>query len=367
MKRYLLLLMLYSTFYAQEIIFTIATCNMLRHSSYRRYALQPSTAQAHALSDTELLTQTQRRNLFSQAFHDPLQFKGVDILCLQEWDAHIADMRTIPYNLFTTQRLGLVSAETTIRFVDVATLINSSQFSVIEQHILELSVQTGQPKADRGLLLILQSVKQPQCKLSITNCHIPWHTEHEAHLQLHKVQEIITASTQHAAHHRAPIIICGDFNYNTYAENSTHNYFAKRDKRPYQPLQQLFPLQYWVDAGYWDADFDQQKVLPTSYMEGFERNDYIFFTKEPLQKKAGSWKLELVGLSIYPSDLRNLLKHRKRTGTLGEFDISIDGPVADGYFSDHAILKATFKLTIQDRLSEFMKNLELDLRNLMSK
>lgn len=363
MKRYFCLLILTYTLTAEEFIFTLATCNMLRHKSYVYYATQQiRPADKAPLTPQELLTQDQRRNIFTQAFIDPLQFKDVDIICLQEWDQHIG--QTIPAHLqfFSTQRTAPLGAETQIRFVDVATLINTQKFSVIDTNILELELKPGQ-KADRGLLSRLKfNNAQSAPSLCVVNCHIPWHNEQERVQQLAHVQNILRLSKPPSIEQQNPLIICGDFNYNTYYEHNIHGYIPKDETRPYAHLANAFPKSYWVDAGYWDADFDEQKVLPTSYMEGFERNDYIFFTREPATQ-AASWKLELVKFSVYPTDLRNLLKHRKRSG----FDIAIDGPVSDGYFSDHAIVKATFKLTITDRLPEFMKNLELDLRSLLSR
>lgn len=340
----------------EEITFTVATCNILSENAY-------STQVKH-----QEKVSFQNR---TQSFITALQKNDPDIMCLQEIDenwssffTHTNEIAQLGYAFIYD--INAKNQADKPNFV-VGMLYKTNKFSIYTSkniHIISENIKNVHHRRNRALTAILQyNLDSRKPKIAFISCHIPQddtvkdgrYTIYEDYLATvikYGTTEVGPKAKQiNNILEEFPVIICGDFNYNTYIQSSSSSYPSSKSSKPWKTFDTFFPVSTWntpilesfpndQDSNKTFAERAQNLSLnPTSYYYGFSLIDYIFYTKQLPSKK---WILKATSYTAYPDDLKLLLKHVKPAG----YQENIDGKLSSDYFSDHAIIKVTFKLTI---------------------
>lgn len=305
-----------TTLYAEQI--TIKSCNVLYDGYYQKWAV-----------GVEKMPLSQRSTLLVSAFNDNQQFQGSDILCFQEWDT----TNDVLDNLLTSQgyeyeNLSYNGFCTPTKCPDkcpegllIAWKIN--KFVLRKNSMIHKFYDTRTSKNQcRALGVTLESVATGMF-LHVVSLHasfiMGYDNRYESVLeQLNTIKNAVNQLPVDAA------FICGDFNYNTHSSKELH--FPNRELS-------LEDAQHWLPglttAGWKRAQSDIIKTSwPTVFgYTGFETVDYILYTGNATLTSYGQ----------YPENPRNLIKHTKVNDDEG-------WDYAD-YFSDHAIISATFEMS----------------------
>ncbi len=296
---------------------TAATCNVLYEPYYIQYV------------DQYPIAIKKRCSLFKQALRPGHILNGCDILCFQEWPYNPGELRKqfeqevvmvnghketkydyfnnnreVQYKRFNNTLLDAYSPNDYYYIIDsiaqkdgVLTLINKHKFTILSY---EFMVFTPNKKM---MVAHLQTKKKKA--IGIINTHIPFmlNEDHADHFSIIK-------DTIDRAPKNLPWIICGDFNYSVLQGTD------KLNKKKYNKLQ------HYVHEMKSNADMLPLVPTSTGAQQGFNLNDFIFYSKQFTVKN----------LIYSPENPNNLLRHVNQ-------DIK-----HIKHFSDHAIIKMALEL-----------------------
>lgn len=306
--------------------FTIASCNVLYHSYYAGFYRQNDIKKiSKGIEDlraqginfmsevdkikaikAEVIPIGTRRAFFRDAFNDVQEFKGADILCFQEWPYKDPE----PFkNRVEVSTFGF--EPTAYKFFD----LDSWKYRLDGTRIgckISLVSQVSEPYGEGFKQLDSKGVLQPGnkgfcfIKFKFAGTDIGIITGHfgfgDELLKTH-----LTNITNYIAWKSGlkKWIICGDFN---------------SDKN-YQIIQESFkPSDGWKEIQDWEANELTHRTGEDEYKD----YDYMIYKGVELNEKP----------SIFPKSLDQLLSHNTNQ--------SSNPP---RYFSDHAILRATFGIS----------------------
>lgn len=301
--------------------FTLATCNVLYEPYYVHY-VEPGNV---------LISVGWRSRAFKHALHDSDALGSKDILCFQEWPykarmLHAHKNQIVLVNGLKEEKKGayvdqfqdrqpkefneyLREAYSEQRYAyiidehaqadGVMCVINKSKFNVID-------IEFRLFEKTKKMVMVLLNYHNSSKRLLLVNAHLPLFDQEKYIKQMVKA-----AQHWHRADH---VIVCGDFNYDIWKQASAE------------------PSDYKIKKLL--SHFDQMKAsvqnlkLPTAVSglgNEYRLVDYILYSQTLKMTKIEQFP------PLKPIDKSILIKHEGQEGSVR------------AYFSDHAILRATFK------------------------
>jgi hypothetical protein len=287
--------------------FTIATCNVLFHPYYQTYF------KGDKKNPQEFVAIATRLEAFEASLQNPHALGNLDIICFQEWDYTNVAWETLLKKYYPDLDYWHIKDKKATHD-GVYTVINRSKFSYMykgDPFVRNLKKESTKEFCWILLEIIEPSFKKtPSAMLGIINAHLP-HASFDPIDFKHSLQQIVQKYSEHIS---AGWIVCGDFNFNILDVNNDYK-----------------NLQLYFNSAMWTSSFEQEQSNPsaTSYANGAQYNDYIFYKKR---------HLNLVNIFHFPIGVTDLIKHTPAKKG--------DGPwYSKTYFSDHAIVRATFEIT----------------------
>jgi len=299
---------------------TLATVNTLAQNPYQMVRQQFQQRPAPEMPINL------RKYLFANAVKNPYMLKNTDFICVQEWDTSLAS---------GISGYGYVGAHT--QKLTAGIFYEKRRWHLKEHEMITIQHDGKQKFAP--IATFYDTYRRDTRYITIASCHLPGGVSQQD--KSSHVGQVRDAAYKQAHKYNAHIIIAGDFNFNTYSQQ--HYGYPAKPQQAYH-VNQLASMmqsrkQFFYDAASYvhtkmdtgDIAFDpilqtpDPKYLPTSYNDGFERMDYIWYSPQ----------LNPIQYRMFPvSDaLWHLVAHGKNARR----------PYYSYYFSDHATLRAVFR------------------------
>lgn len=295
------------TAHAQQIV--IKSCNVLYDRHYQKWA-----------KDVKKMELKDRTDLLIKAFDDPQQFLGADILCFQEWD--VADADGFLHDVLVQHGYDYKKVSTYESDPADGLLIawNAKEFVLRKDPIIHTFFDTrSNQDSQRAVGVTLESA-QTGAFIHVISLHAAYIFGYEKYCEsiLHQLNAIKSFMQNVDA-----MFICGDFNYNIHSSQSLA--YPNRELSEEEAQSRIFGL---TEFDWHNARAEMNTTSnPTLFgYTGFELVDYILF----------KGNAKILSYKQYPEDPKLLIKGSK----------PLDGEGDDyaNYFSDHAIISATFQI-----------------------
>lgn len=277
---------------------TVVTSNTLAEAPYSKHAT------------TDRMPLKVRQHFWKTALRNPYIFYDADIICVQEWDQRLARGMS---------GYGYVGAQ-------IQNGMTSGIFYDKNRWYLHTSKQIafgGKPQDCRVATL---TDAQRNTTVTIASCHLPSRRkESESH---NDIQRVLAEAHKQARTYNSHIIMAGDFNYNTYHAHMA-SYPARGNTKSTNGLRNTMQPLYDVATQHTTPAGHNASDIPTAYDNGFTRMDYIWATPD----------MQCTQYRSFPDfqSLSQVIKHTKAANM----------PDYGYHFSDHATLRATFKIPHQ--------------------
>jgi len=278
MYRYSLLFVvcLASAVACRPVKFSLATTNVLAHGAY-----------------TGGMSPHKRHTSFNNGFSHPKMYKKTDFICVQEWD------KTFHHNVKLPKNYRYAGFHPTSKG-ESGIFYRADRW----QH-LSTSYMPFNPQGNKMSVIASFQHKSTGKYIVVASCHVPYGQQNQLQVIQNVKQKAQTDALKLGPQNKScPIIITGDFNYDTHG-----------NRGKYQNLTSV--MSGFHDVAYLD------NVPRLTTLKGNKSTDYIWFN-------SGSFRLQWNG-DFYrkPQNKHQLLSMTNKNP-------------ATRYFSDHATLKANF-------------------------
>ena len=310
---FILTLMGVSALNGMERFITIKSCNVLYDEWYQKYAAK----------DIEKMDSKYRKNLLLKAFEDRDQLANSDILCFQEWD--VTDKDHVLSDTLTKHDYAYVAVK--YNSEDPDGLVIAWKKDMLQKDseptIYSFEDTRYSTMNNSGLGIALRHALTNKI-IYVTSLHASYIYGYEKRYES-VLKQLNTIKSDTQIKNSDAAFICGDFNYNVHSKNAKFYPNRELEQKDVQHSYAALLENQWNDA----EKTELISRYPTAFgYTGFELLDYILFKGKGINS--------LIKSDSYPKNLKLLIKHMQPNEN--------EGPAYDNYFSDHAILSATFDI-----------------------